>query len=83
MKPSTREWTKKAEGDYRAAMALARQRKVPLHDQVCFHCQQCSEKYLKAVLEEAGFADSTLMDFPCTVYGKTESICRRGAVSGK
>jgi HEPN domain-containing protein len=25
-----------------------------LHDQVCFHCQQCAEKYLKALLQEAG-----------------------------
>jgi len=24
----------------------------PLHDVVCFHCQQCAEKYLKALLEE-------------------------------
>jgi HEPN domain-containing protein len=24
----------------------------PLHDQVCFHCQQSAEKYLKAPLEE-------------------------------
>lgn len=24
----------------------------PLHDAVCFHCQQASEKYLKAFLQE-------------------------------
>jgi HEPN domain-containing protein len=23
-----------------------------VHDGVCFHCQQCAEKYLKALLEE-------------------------------
>lgn len=28
--------------------------KTPLHDGVCFHCQQCAEKYLKALLEELG-----------------------------
>jgi HEPN domain-containing protein len=26
----------------------------PLHDAVCFHCQQCAEKYLKALLKELG-----------------------------
>jgi HEPN domain-containing protein len=26
--------------------------KTPLHDGVCFHCQQCVEKYLKGLLEE-------------------------------
>jgi HEPN domain-containing protein len=29
-------------------------RKDPNYDGVCFHCQQCVEKYLKAKLEEAG-----------------------------
>jgi HEPN domain-containing protein len=28
--------------------------KQPLHDQVCFHCQQSIEKYFKALLEELG-----------------------------
>jgi HEPN domain-containing protein len=54
MKAATRDWVKKAEGDYLAAIALARKRKIPLHDQVCFHCQQSAEKYLKARMEEAG-----------------------------
>ena len=27
---------------------------VRFHDQICFHCQQSAEKYLKAVLQEAG-----------------------------
>ena len=54
MKPSTLEWIKKAESDYQLALALSRRRKVTFHDQGCFHCQQCAEKYLKARLEEAG-----------------------------
>ncbi len=41
----------KAEDDYRAAARLARGSE-PFHDQVCFHCQQSAEKYLKALLEE-------------------------------
>ena len=52
MKPATREWVKKAENDFEAALALLRRKKV-LADSVCFHCQQCVEKYLKARLEEA------------------------------
>ena len=53
MKPATREWVKKAENDFETALALMRRKKV-LADSVCFHCQQCVEKYLKARLEEAG-----------------------------
>jgi HEPN domain-containing protein len=26
--------------------------KIPVHNGVCFHCQQCAEKYLKGLLEE-------------------------------
>jgi HEPN domain-containing protein len=54
MKAATRDWIEKAEADYLAAEDLARRRKLPLHDMVCFHCQQSAEKYLKARLEEAG-----------------------------
>src|SRR5262249_8661145 len=43
----------KAEADHRAAARLHRGRD-PLHDIVCFHCQQCAEKYLKGLLEELG-----------------------------
>lgn len=53
MKPSTREWVAKAEEDFLAAQDLARRRKVPLWSSVCFHAQQCAEKYLKARMEEA------------------------------
>jgi HEPN domain-containing protein len=28
--------------------------KKPVHDGVCFHCQQCAEKYLKGLMEEMG-----------------------------
>jgi HEPN domain-containing protein len=51
MKRLTREWVRKAEADARAARRLA-QGNPPLHDVVCFHCQQAAEKYLKALLVE-------------------------------
>lgn len=53
MKAATRDWVQKAEHDFLAALDLGRRRKLPLHDMVCFHCQQAVEKYLKARLEEA------------------------------
>jgi HEPN domain-containing protein len=55
MKLSTREWVRKAEGDFVAIRKLARGSE-PAHDATCFHCQQCAEKYLKALLEELGRA---------------------------
>ena len=54
MTPQTAEWVDKAEGDWNAARQLNRVRKDPNYDGVCFHCQQCVEKYLKARLEEGG-----------------------------
>lgn len=48
------QWLGKAEIDYRSAIVLQRQRKEPLPDTVCYHCQQCAEKYLKAYLESQG-----------------------------
>jgi len=53
MKASNREWVSKAEEDFEAAISLARPRKKPLWAPVCFHAQQCVEKYLKARLNEA------------------------------
>ncbi len=51
MKDLTKEWVQKAEGDFLVAgreMAAI----PPVYDAVCFHAQQCVEKYLKAVLQE-------------------------------
>lgn len=48
------EWVSKAEEDYRAALDLMRRRKAPTFDSVCFHAQQCVEKYMKAFLLQQG-----------------------------
>src|SRR5215217_8012682 len=53
MKRLTAEWVQKAEHDFQAAKALAHER-LPLRNVACFHCQQAAEKYLKALLQEAG-----------------------------
>lgn len=52
MNPLTLEWAQKTEADYVAADWL-RQAPMPIHDAICFHAQQCIEKYLKARLQEA------------------------------
>ena len=54
MNPLTHEWVGKAEGDFLTASREYRARKSPNYDAVCFHSQQASEKYLKAVLQESG-----------------------------
>jgi HEPN domain-containing protein len=40
MKPLTREWVKKAEGDFQTAQRETRARKLPNYDSACFHAQQ-------------------------------------------
>jgi HEPN domain-containing protein len=51
MKPLTKEWIKKAEKDFRVAKREINA-EPPSLNAVCFHAQQCVEKYLKAVLQE-------------------------------
>ena len=53
----------KAEGDFATASREIRVRKSPNLDAVCFHAQQCVEKYLKALLQES--------DLP---FGKTHHL---------
>src|ERR1700687_4494937 len=53
MKRLTAEWVRKAEADYQVAAKLGRGSES-FPDQLCFHCQQSAEKYLKALLEELG-----------------------------
>lgn len=55
-----REWVEKADNDLRnAAHTLKIKRNCPT-DTVCFHAQQCVEKYVKAFLTFSG------IDFPRT-----------------
>ena len=53
MKPITGEWVAKAEGDFATAQRELNATEQPNYDAVCFHAQQCAEKYLKAFLQEA------------------------------
>ena len=45
--PLTQEWGQKAEGDY-TVVATLWQAESAVYDAICFHAQQCIEKYLKA-----------------------------------
>lgn len=55
-------WLKKAENDLRTAEFIMKMDEPP-YDTVCFHAQQCAEKYIK------GFLTLHEIDFP-----KTHSI---------
>ena len=63
MRTLTAEWIQKAEGDLATAHRELRARRAPNFDAACFHAQQCVEKYLKALLQEAE-----------TVFGKTHNL---------
>ena len=52
MSDMTDEWISKAESDYTVAGLAMSGGEVPVRDAVCFHAQQCAEKYLKAFLTE-------------------------------
>jgi len=49
MKKLVHEWVEKAEEDYRTVQQLARTSLSDFATTICFHAQQCAEKYLKAL----------------------------------
>ncbi len=62
MKPITAEWVEKAEGDFATLERECRVRKRPNYGGACFHAQQCTEKYLKARLCQAGIEFEKIHD---------------------
>jgi len=50
MTPETLAWINKAERDWRSVLLEHHVEIDPNLDAVCFHAQQCAEKYLKALL---------------------------------
>jgi HEPN domain-containing protein len=62
MKPITGEWIAKAEGDFATAQRELKATDHPNYDAVCFHAQQCAEKYLKAFLQDANIAFPKIHD---------------------
>ncbi|MHC4511087.1 MAG: HEPN domain-containing protein [Planctomycetota bacterium] len=53
MKPMTAEWVAKAEGDFATMEREGCVTENPNYEAICFHAQQCAERYLKARLYEA------------------------------
>src|SRR6266852_9206884 len=68
MQPLTAEWVDKAEGDFATLLREIRARKRPNYDSACFHAQQCTEKYLKARLQEAGIPFGKTHDLPALLH---------------
>lgn len=62
MKPITAEWVAKAEGDFAMLQRECQVRENPNYDGICFHAQQCAEKYLKARLCEADISFTKIHD---------------------
>lgn len=60
MKSLTEEWIKKAEEDY--TVAKREWEANPVYNAVCFHAQQCVERYMKAVLQENDIAFQKIHD---------------------
>jgi len=61
VKKITQEWIAKAEEDYLVATREL-EAKPPALDAVCFHAQQCIEKYMKAILQENDIAFEKIHD---------------------
>ncbi|MCL4512343.1 MAG: HEPN domain-containing protein [Bacteroidetes bacterium] len=53
MNELVREWVEKARSDYHTAEREISVEVNPNWDGVCFHCQQCIEKLLKALLQKS------------------------------
>lgn len=62
MKRITSEWIAKAEGDFAIVERESQVIENPSYDGICFHCQQCAEKYLKARLCEANITFTKIHD---------------------
>src|SRR5260370_30268069 len=82
MKKLTAEWIARAEDDFAVARKLFKSRPL-FNDQICFHCQQAIEKYLKAMLQHLGLPVPRTHDIPRLVTlllptDKTLRKLRRG-----
>lgn len=62
MKQTTAEWIAKAEADFATMERECQAIEKPNYDGICFHAQQCAEKYLKARLCEADISFGKIHD---------------------
>jgi HEPN domain-containing protein len=54
MNGTVKEWAAKAEADFSTATRELKAAESPNFDAVCFHAQQCAEKWMKALLIHLG-----------------------------
>ena len=64
MNGTVKEWVLKAEADFATAGRELQATVIPNYDAVCFHAQQCVEKYLKALLVFRGTAFPKTHEIP-------------------
>ena len=62
MKPTTQGWIEKAEEDWAVALLALGSPQSRAYNAICFHAQQCVEKYLKGRLQEDGAAIPKMHD---------------------
>ncbi|HUW20569.1 MAG TPA: HEPN domain-containing protein [Sedimentisphaerales bacterium] len=75
MKPTAAEWVAKAEGDFAMMERECAVEKDPNYDGICFHAQQCAEKYLKARLCEAEIGFSKIHDLVVLLEKVLQAEC--------
>ena len=83
--PITLEWIAKAEEDAAVAERERRVRRNAAPSVVCYHAQQCIEKYLKAVLQDQGcqipkIHDLTILFGLCDFQHFAIAIDREGLI---
>ncbi len=83
----TAEWVKKAERDYSTITLIEQTNNSDFDDVICFHAQQCAEKYFKAYLQEHGVRSGKTheLDLLQALCEKVDPsfLQLQGAVTGK
>jgi HEPN domain-containing protein len=86
MKPETVEWITKADADLATARREPAVEDSANYDAVCFHAQQCAEKYLKAILVEDNLRVPRIHDLEALVnllsdqYQELQGILRHARI---
>jgi HEPN domain-containing protein len=75
-----REWIAKAENDLIAAVQLLKLGRQAPADVVCFHAQQCAEKYIKGALVHRGISFSKTHDLELLVRSLPNGLRARIAM---
>ncbi len=74
------EWVEKAEGDWKTLERLQGDHLLEVADSICFHSQQCSEKYLKALIQSENLAPPRthhlprLLDMIVSIHSELEFL---------